>query len=69
MQHICKWYYITGAGRVQTSITLLQTKYFTVNIYNHSLRLSLLAYKTGGDLGKIKCSNIDDYNSVEWYSC
>ena len=32
MQHICKWYYATGAGRVQTSIRLVwPTYYFTAN--------------------------------------
>ena len=30
MQLICKWYYDIGAGRVQRSIRVFRTKYFSL---------------------------------------
>ena len=68
MQHICRWYYTTGASRVQTSVTLVSPKYFSM-LFDNSLTQNLLAYTKGSDLVRLTCSNKEDYTSYLWYSC
>ena len=68
MQQICKWFYDIGAGRVQTSITMIRTKYFSI-FRSHPLNQNLLAYTFGSDLKKLRCRNMDDYTSEDWNSC
>ena len=68
MQHISKWYYATGAGRVQTSISLVRPAYFSAFDGSRSNK-NLFAYTTGSDVAKLTCGNKDDYISHRWYSC
>ena len=68
MQQICKWFYGTGAGRVQTSITLVWPKYFSLYL-KHSLNQNLLAYRSGSDVARLTCSNMDGYTPEGWSSC
>ena len=67
MQHTNKWYYEKGAGRVQRSITLVWPSYFSISD-RHPLSHYLLAYTPGKDLAKLTCSNMDDYDSSDWFS-
>ena len=62
MQQINTWFYTCGAGRVQTRIILVRTKYFS-SYYPHSFNHYLLAYTTGSDLVRLSCSNLGDYSS------
>ena len=71
MQGVCKLFYATGVVEIQPSVNLASLKssiYFSTH-FSSLLSLNLLAYTSGNDFTRLKCSNIEDYTSKNWSSC